>query len=102
MRLTFRCDPALEPFLPRPIPARAALPDWLREMPRTAHSDLHGQDVRTVKQCPPFIDAMCHGVVMPLPCDITVQQGRLSWDWDVPRPRVHAHPRAPLSFHVPD
>jgi len=102
MRIVFRCDPALAPYLPPPIPARAALPDWLRAMPNRAHSPTHGSAVRTVKQCPPFIDAMSHGFIIPLPCDITVRDGALSWRWDVPDPSVHAHPRAPISFHVPE
>ncbi len=44
MRMTFRCDPALSDHLPRPVPARTALPDWLRAMPATAHSDIHGRE----------------------------------------------------------
>jgi hypothetical protein len=102
MRITFRCDPILEPFLPRPIPARAALPDWLRTMQPRAFSPTHGQDVRTVKQCPPFIDAMSYGFIVPLPCDVSVRDGTLSWNWDAPTPSVHAHPRSPISFHVPE
>jgi hypothetical protein len=85
----------------RPIPARSALPDWLRAMPRTAFSETHGQDVRTVKQCPPFVDAMAHGFVIPLPCDITVHDGVLSWDWDRPPLSIDSHPKSPLSFHAP-
>ena len=87
--------------LARPMPARHALPDWLRTMPRTAFSDAHGQDVRTVKQCPPFIDAMSHGFIMPLPCDVHVSDGVLSWNWDYPALSVELHTRSPLSFHVP-
>ena len=101
MRITFRCDPALIDRLERPVPARAKLPDWLKEMPAAAFSELHGTEVRTVKQCPPFVDAMSHGFIMPLPCDIRVSDGRLSWDWDLPPLSVAAHPRSPLSFHVP-
>ncbi len=101
MRVTFRCDPALIDRLPRPVPARAALPDWLRAMPAAAYSDLHGQEVRTLKQCPPFVDAMTHGYVIPLPCDVHVADGKLSWDWDLPPLSVHSHPRSPISFHVP-
>jgi hypothetical protein len=101
MRIVFRCHPALAGRLPPPVPARKALPDWLRAMPSSAFSDVHGLDVRTVKQCPPFVDAMAHGFVMPLPCDVTVRDGRLSWDWDLPPLSIEAHPRAPISFHVP-
>ena len=88
MRIVFRCDPALEPYLPRPVPAREALPRWLADMPRQALSDAHAMEVRTVKHCPPFIDAMSHGFIMPLPCDVRVEDGVLAWDWDI-RPRLH-------------
>jgi hypothetical protein len=101
MRLVFRCDPAMLGTLARPTLARHALPEWLRAMPRTAYSDTHGQDIRTVKQCPPFVDAMAHGFIIPLPCDISVNDGVLSWDWDYPALSVESHPRSPISFHVP-
>ena len=101
MRMIFRCDPALSEHLPRPVPARGLLPDWLRAMPANAHSQIHGRDIRTVKQCPPFVDAMAYGVMILLPCDVTVDHGALSWAWDIPEPATSGHPRAPLSFHVP-
>jgi hypothetical protein len=97
----FRCDPAIENELLRSVAARGVLPDWLRAMPRTAFSELHDQEVRTVKQCPPFVDAMSHGFIIPLPCDVTVRDGVLSWNWDHPVLTVEAHPRSPVSFHVP-
>jgi hypothetical protein len=100
MHMIFRCDPALIDHLPRPVPARTALPNWLRAMPASAHSDLHGREIRTVKQCPPFVDAMAYGVMIPLPCDVTVDRGAFAWDWDIPEPATAGHPRAPLSFHV--
>ncbi len=101
MRVVFRCDPALTGVLPRPAAAREALPDWLRTMGRNAASDMHPAPVRTVKQCPPFVDAMTHGFVMPLACDVVVRAGTLSWDWDIPPLAATHHPRSPVSFHAP-
>jgi hypothetical protein len=101
MRVILRCDPALYDKLPRPLPARQGLPHWLRSMPATAFSETHGQDVRTVKQCPPFVDAMSLGFIVPLPCDVTVEAGVFSWTWDLPPLSVQTHPRSPMSFHVP-
>jgi len=101
MQVTFRCDPALIDNLERPIPARQVLPEWLRSMPGTAWSALHGEDIRTVKHCPPFVDAMAYGFVIPLPCDVRMRDGVLSWDWDLPQLSAAAHPRSPISFHVP-
>jgi hypothetical protein len=102
MRIVFRCDPALIDSLPRPLPARDALPDWLRRMAPRQHSPLHGREIRTLKQCPPFVDAMAHGFMILLPCDVQVRAGRFDWQWDLPAPQAVHHPRAPLSFHVPE
>src|SRR6266700_6526706 len=100
MRMTFRCDPKLADHLARPYPARTALPDWLRAMPAKAHSDVHGRDIRTVKQCPPFVDAMAYGFMILLPCDVSVDHGSFTWNWGIAKPATSGHPRAPLSFHV--
>lgn len=101
MRVVFRTDPRLFGHIPKPKPARNALPDWLRDMPSQAFSEFHGAHIRTVKHCPPFVDAMTHGFVFTLPCDVAVSQGRFSWNWDLPEPAARCHPRAPLSFHMP-
>jgi len=102
MNITFRCDPALIDLLPRPVAAQAALPDWLRQMPPRAPSSVHGRAIRTVKQCPPFVDAMTHGFMVLLPCDVHVAEGQFHWDWPLPALTLSGHPRAPLSFHVPE
>ncbi|MEO8056934.1 MAG: hypothetical protein ABI671_01325 [Burkholderiales bacterium] len=102
MNIVFRCDPALIDLLPRPVPAQAALPDWLRQMAPRVPSGVHGRAIRTVKQCPPFVDAMTHGFMMLLPCDVHVAAGQFSWDWALPALTLSGHPRAPLSFHVPE
>ena len=100
MKIEFRCDPALEPHLPKPVLARRALPDWLKTMPASAHSLMHNHDVRTVKQCPPFIDAMSAGFLILLPCDIHYNGGVFSWDWKIPAPASAAQARAPMNFHA--
>jgi len=102
MNIIFRCDPALIELLPRPVPAREALPQWLRQMAPRAPSAVHQRSIRTLKQCPPFVDAMAHGFMILLPCDVTVRSGQFSWDWPLPTLSLHHHPRAPLSFHVPE
>ena len=103
MNITFRCDPSLIDLLPRPVPARAVLPDWLRRMAPRADSAVHARTIRTVKQCPPFVDAMSHGFMILLPCDVSVARGGVfGWEWPLPASALQSHPRAPLSFHVPE
>ena len=92
MRISFRCDPALIDYLPRPIPASSALPEWLRAMPPKAFSEIHGREIRTLKQCPPFVDAMRHGFMILLPCDVAVEIGAFAWYWTIPEPATVHHP----------
>ena len=100
MKVVFRCDPALETVLSKPEPAKHGLPDWLKRMKMTAFSDFHGGDIRTLKQCPPFVDAMTAGFLIPLPCDVHCDRGRFDWDWDLPTPSTPEQTMAPLNFHV--
>ncbi|HET6520944.1 MAG TPA: hypothetical protein VFG47_14150 [Geminicoccaceae bacterium] len=101
MRVRFRCPPGLEGVLPRPVPARRGLPDWLRAMPPAAFSDELGMEVRTVKRCPPFIDAMGSGFLMPLACDLRVEPGpRFEWDFPAPASLPGGTTRSPIGVHV--
>ncbi len=99
MEVIFRCPPALEPVLPRPYAAVEALPEWFKSMPLKAHSALLGTDEWTVKRCPPFIDAMTYGFMMPLAADISYKDGAFSWDWEIAGTPLSAHTRSPIDFH---
>lgn len=103
MKITARCHPALEPILPRPVVAASALPDWLRAMPpEIAAKTLGGASVRTLKHCPPIIDAFSLGLLIPLATDLTVENGELSWDWDPPVVEDADLSRAPVGLHAPE
>jgi len=97
--ITFRCPPELESVLPRPIPAFAGLPDWFKSMPQKAFSALTGTDNFTVKKCPPFIDAMTSGFLMPLMTDLQVEDGHFKWQQDWPGGAVVNYSRSPIDFH---
>jgi hypothetical protein len=99
MLVTFRCPPELLVILPRPVPARDGLPEWLRAMPAEVLVAELGADVRTLKHCPPFLDAMRTGFLMPLAADVRVADGAFSWDWDLPPTALGRITRSPLSFH---
>ncbi|MDX1431331.1 MAG: hypothetical protein R3286_02665 [Gammaproteobacteria bacterium] len=81
MNVTFRCYPGLEDILPRPARASHAFPDWLKAMPISARDEAFGITVDTVKKCPPFIDAMGFGFLMPLVADVHVERCEFSWSW---------------------
>lgn len=103
MRIHLRCLPGYAGHLPKPTLARDTLPAWLRAMPAQRPADfLAGASVRTIKQCPPFIDAMQTGILFPLAADVTVRGGELSWNWDLPVHPVARPSRAPVGVHLPE
>ncbi len=99
MTLTFRCPRELETVLPRPIPAMLGLPDWFKAMPQKAFNPTMGAEAPTVKKCPPFIDAMTYGFLMPLPVDLEVRNGEFTWGFDVPKGFVSEYSHSPIGFH---
>jgi hypothetical protein len=101
MTLVFRCPPELEGVLPPPIPAVEGLPDWFKAMPATAFNATTQGESQTVKRCPPFIDAMTYGFLILLPCDLKVENGAFSWDFDLPANSVDNFVRSPIAFHDP-
>jgi hypothetical protein len=99
MRITFRCPRELKPILPRPVPALVGLPDWFKTMPARAFSGVLQTEQMTVKKCPPFIDAMTYGYLMPLVADLRVERGAFSWDRNVPAGGLTSYSRSPIDFH---
>jgi hypothetical protein len=97
--ITFRCPPELEAVLPRPFRAVEGLPDWFKTLPHKAFSSLFQHEQLTVKKCPPFIDAMTSGFLMPLVADLRVEAGEFSWDQPVPGGALSNYPRSPIDFH---
>jgi hypothetical protein len=97
--IAFRCPPELEQILPRPVPAILGLPDWFKTMPANALSEVLQIEQMTVKKCPPFIDAMTCGFLMPLATDIRIENGEFAWDFDLPGGAIASYARSPLDFH---
>jgi hypothetical protein len=89
----------LEGIAPLPIAAPRGLPDWLKTMPPMAHSEFLGGDFDTVKRCPPFVDAMSSGFLIPLICDVRVENGEFTWDNDLPALNSVGYKRSPIGFH---
>ena len=99
LTLTFRCPRELDGILPRPVPAVSGLPDWFKALPQRAFNPTMGADALTVKKCPPFIDAMTCGFLIPLPVDLEVRDGEFSWRFDVPKGFVSEYAHSPIGFH---
>lgn len=102
MKIKFRCPPELAEILPRPIAANRGHPEWLKIMPASVVAHEFGVELDTVKRCPPFVDAMGCGFLMPLACDIEVKAGEFEWHWDIPHSTMmdEMNARSPLAFHA--
>ena len=96
--ITFRCPPELEGILPQPTPAVRGLPDWFKSLPQQAFSEMMGGELPTIKKCPPVIDAMTSGFLMPLAADLKVEDGEFSWERDLPA-GISNYSRSPIDFH---
>jgi hypothetical protein len=100
LSIKFRCPPEMEHVLPRPIQAVRGLPDWFKAMPQNLFSTVSSKEIMTVKKCPPFIDAMTYGFLMPLVSDLVIANGEFSWSSDIPA--VASLPnltRSPIDYH---
>ena len=98
LSIIFRCAPEHKGVVPPPIPAVQGLPDWFKAMPQRAFSDTLQLEQMTVKRCPPFIDAMTQGFLIPLATDLRVEDGVFTWDGAIPCARVRTN-CSPLDFH---
>jgi hypothetical protein len=62
---------------PAPYPASRGVPQWMKELPmerplqQQTPEGARTVQVPTVKQCPPFIEAMACGYIIPLAGDVT-------------------------------
>ena len=86
-------------MLPRPMPAVLGLPDWFKTMPAAAVSQLDQSEQPTIKKCPPFIDAMTYGFLIPLATDVRVEAGTFSWEFNPPHGAIASYSRSPLDFN---
>jgi hypothetical protein len=88
-------DVAPSPF-PEPIPAAKSLPEWLKSMPSSMPRSSQAPDLPpeqpTIKKCPPLVDAMTDGYLIPLVADVifSMESGRLRFKSDLPIVQTHA------------
>src|SRR5215813_12682199 len=100
LTIKFSCPPEMEQVLPRPIPAVRGLPDWFKALPQHGFSSVSNAEMMTVKKCPPFIDAMTSGFLMPLTADLKVENGEFSWSSNIPvAGNLRNLTRSPIDYH---
>ena len=90
--LEFLCRPEDAGVIPEPYPARKAIPDWFKALPSVLRP---GLEQSTVKRCPPFLDALVTGWIIPLAADVEIKSNAdasgISYEWRFHRPMIENH-----------
>jgi len=78
--------------IPAPYSARKLMPDWYKALPMKNGT---GFNQSTLKRCPPFLDAMVTGWIIPLAADIWIRSNEdcshIQYDTKYPRPMIENH-----------
>lgn len=78
--------------IPEPYEARKLIPDWYKALGMRMHP---GLDSGTLKRCPPFLDAMVTGWIIPLAADVELKAtddvSGISYNWQFDRPMIENH-----------
>ena len=71
-KIKFYCDSRKRNVIPEPYQSRKIMPDWYKRLENYSNRE-DGFEIPTLKRCPPFLDAMTTGWIIPLAADITVK-----------------------------
>ena len=78
--------------IPEPYPARKLIPEWYKALPMKLGL---GFEQSTLKRCPPFLDAMVTGWIIPLVADVSIKSNHdcsyIEYDSKYPRPMIENH-----------
>jgi len=113
--IKFYCTSKCKDVIPEPYPAKKYIPDWYKrlEMNISKKMDanllhhINATDIKyetpTIKRCPPFLDAMSAGWIIPLAADIrfNIQDGGagISWEHDFFDPMIETHSLGQIYTH---
>lgn len=101
-KLKFLCYAQDRGVIPPPYPARKFVPEWFKDLKPKVGGD-NKLENSTIKRCPPFLDALTAGWIIPLAADVEfVTNGDASgvtYKWHYYRPMVENHTAAQVEGH---
>lgn len=78
--------------IPEPYSARHLMPKWYKALPMKNGT---GFESSTLKRCPPFLDAMVTGWIIPLVADVHIESNEdcshIAYTSQYPRPMIENH-----------
>jgi hypothetical protein len=112
--IEFLCAAEDQGKIPEPYPARKLMPEWFKNLsPKVDPTIDNFRQNATIKRCPPFLDALCAGWIIPLAADVefTSDSGanNVKYKWDFHKTLVENHgfaqvkgnpeePKPPMKF----
>lgn len=100
----FLCEKEDWGVIPKPYPASRDMPEWFRKLPGSLHNGKVGNQMigrNTVKKCPPFLDAMTAGWIIPLAADVELHSNQdgsgVTFSTMFYKPVMAAHDMAQIS-----
>lgn len=105
-KVEFTCSPELHGVIPEPVPARTYMPDWFKNLKQytkdfveLTEGEFNG---KTAKRCPPILDTLTTGWIIPLQTTVTVKTNHdCSWfQWSQSKiPAFEAHGTEQIDGH---
>lgn len=90
--LEFLCKEEFFGNIPEPYPSRKLIPDWYKSLPMKLGK---GFEESTLKRCPPFLDAMTVGWIIPLAADVYLKSNHdcshINYEWKFPLHMIQNH-----------
>jgi len=101
--IKFLCDPRCKDVIPEPYPAKRLIPDWFKRLDPTFQEEGKITPASTIKRCPPFLDAMSVGWIIPLAADIhflvSNNGERVCWESDFVMNMCESHNLKQIAGH---
>lgn len=108
MKLEFLIKEEYLGISPDPRPANKFIPNWFKELPNSYHKsgnpiEFVGDKLEiglTMKKCPPVLDYLCSGYIIPLWADLIVddtQDDKTKFGWYTPEAMVDGHTEQQLT-----
>lgn len=92
--IEFLCEEKDFGIIPKPIPSRHLIPEWFKKLP----GKIDGKETlnnSTIKRCPPFLDAMTMGSIIPLVADVSFSTNedasQVQWNHNFYKSVVESH-----------
>lgn len=84
--------------IPQPYPARKLMPEWYKKLEMRLHP---GLESGTIKRCPPVLDAMTVGWIIPLVADVEIKSNAdctgIDYSWQFNKNMIENHSPAQVT-----